>query len=204
MEHLFCMVLDVENGVITTNLKGFRRKAKYDIYMETMIKALARVSSQYISRDASYHLERTFMCEFYHQWSMFLQMENPQRLYLNGEVCKHLNDNNNEKCKYPDLILHHSQDDNQDNRIACELKRQNWEDEDFVKDMNTLKLALTSASYNAKLKENFKWGVLIQIGGDIDKIEEFVKNKRYHNKIWCIVVNDDVSQITIKTIGEMR
>lgn len=204
MEHLFCMVLDVENGVITTNLKGFRRKAKYDIYMETMIKALARVSSQYISRDASYHLERTFMCEFYHQWSMFLQMENPQRLYLNGEVCKHLNDNNNEKCKYPDLILHHSQDDNQDNRIACELKRNNWEDEDFVKDMNTLKLALTSASYNAKLKENFKWGVFIQIGGDIDRIEEFVKNKCYHKKIWCIVVNDDVSQITIKTIGEMK
>lgn len=198
------MVLDVENGVITTDLKDFRIKAKNDIYMETMIKALARVSSQYITRDSSYHLERTFMCEFYHQWSMFLQMENPQRLYLNGEVCKHLNDNNNEKCKYPDLILHHSQDDNQDNRIACELKRQNWNDKDFRKDLNTLKLVLTSASDNLKLKSNFKWGIFIQIGGSIDRIERFVQNKRFHKDIWCVVVNDDVKQIHIKTIGELR
>ena len=204
MELSLCMVLDVVNGTITTDLKEFRIKAKNDIYMETMIKALARVSSQYITRDSSYHLERTFMCEFYHQWSMLLQMENPKGLYLNGEVCKHLYDNNNEKCKYPDLILYHSQDDNQDNRIACELKRQNWDDKDFAKDMKSLKLVLTSASNNAKLKSNFKWGVFIQIGGSIDRIEAFVNNKRYQKDIWCIVVNDDVTEITIKTIGDMK
>ena len=197
------MDLNVENGTIVSNLDDFRERTSNDIYMESMIKALARVSSQYITRDSSYHLERTYVNEFYHQWSLFLQLENPQRLYLNGEVCKHLIENNNEKYKYPDLILHHSQDDNQDNRIACEFKRQNWIEDDCQKDMNTLDLVLTSASSNAKLKNNFKWGVFIQIGGTIDRLEDYVRQHPFNEDIWCIVVSDDVSQITIKTIKEM-
>lgn len=88
---------------------------------------------------------------FYHQWRLLLGQEenNPNNLCLNGEPCKHISPKAG--WKYPDLILHHSQADNVDNRIACEFKRKRWTEAGFDKDMQTLHLMLTGAAKDDKL-----------------------------------------------------
>lgn len=195
---------DPEKDIIIKGLEDFREKTSNDVYMETMIKALTKVSKNYITYDTSFHLERTYVCEFYHQWSLLLSQEgnNPSNLCLNGEPCKHISQK--AEWKYPDLILHHSQADNANNKIACEFKRKRWTEAGFDKDMQTLHLMLTGATKDGKLTKNFEWGVFIQIGGHIENIEDYVKTQQYNENIFCIVVNDDVSQITIKTIEEMK
>ena len=70
--------------------------------------------------------------------------------------------------------------------------------------MKTLNLLLTSANKHLPLEENFKWGVFIQFGGTIERIEKYLENQRFNKDIWYIVVNDDVSRITIKTIRDIR
>lgn len=88
-----------------------------DVYMESMIKALAKVNKNYITYDTSFHLERTYVCEFYHQWSLLLSQKgnNLNNLILNGEPCKHILQK--ARWEYLDLILHHSQADNANCRI---------------------------------------------------------------------------------------
>lgn len=198
------MILKINNGTITKGFEDFREKVSNDVYMESMIKALAKVSKNYITYDTSFQLERTYVCEFYHQWSLLLRRKrnNPDNLCLNGEPCKHISQK--AVWKYPDLILHHSQNDNVNNRIACEFKRKRWTESSFDKDMQTLNLMLTSASENSKLTKNFKWGVFIQIGGHIENIEDYVKTQQYNENILCIVIDDEIKQISIKTIGEMK
>ena len=210
MERKCCMVLyierptDLEKDIIIKGLEDYCEKTSNDVYMQTMIKALTKVSKNYITYDTSFHLERTYVCEFYHQWSLLLSQKgnNPNNLCLNGEPCKHIFQKAG--WKYPDLILHHSQADNADNRIACEFKRKRWTEAGFDKDMQTLHLMLTGASKDSKLTKNFEWGVFIQIGGNIENIEDYVKTQQYNENIFCIVVNDDVTEITIKTIGDMK
>ena len=198
------VVLNVSNGKIANGFEEFCEKVSNDKYMMSMIKALAKVSKNYIIYDTSYHLERTYVCEFYHQWSMLLNENgcNPNDLCLNAEPCKHISQK--AEWKYPDLILHHSQVDNGDNRIACEVKRTGWTESCFNKDMYSLNFMLTGASKDGKLTRNFEWGVFIQIGGSVDKIEDYVKHQHFNDNILCVVVNDDVTQIIIKTMREMK
>ncbi len=197
------MVLKIENNKIVKGLEEFRSKTNNDIYMEMMVRALAMIPSEYILYDEAKHSESTSMTEFYHQWRILLDENNSNDLHLNTEVVKHFNITEENKRKAPDVILHHSQLDNDDNRIVCEVKRQGWSNDKFEKDMNTLNLLLTAANKNYPLKENFKWGVFIQFGGSIDRIEKCVRNQSFNRNILCFVVNDDVSQITVETIDEI-
>ncbi|MBQ8365596.1 MAG: hypothetical protein IJX41_06920 [Bacteroidaceae bacterium] len=198
------VVLNVSNGKIANGFEEFCEKVSNDVYMMSMITALARVSKNYITNDTSYQLERTYVCEFYHQWSMLLNEKdcNPNNLCLNAEPCKHISQK--AEWKYPDLILHHSQVDNGDNRIACEVKRKGWKKSCLNKDMCSLNLMLTGASEDGKLTSNFQWGVFIQIGGSVDKIEDYVKHQHFNDNILCIVVNDDVTQLTIGSVEELK
>ena len=187
------------SGIIEEDLNKFRTQID-DLYMEMMVKALAKVSYKYISYGSSFHVERTFLCEFYHQWSLLLKENNPEKLCLNGEPCKNVDG----KLKYPDLILHDSQRNNENNRVACELKRCKWGKPGVKKDMKTLNLMLTGAGINKKLTQNFKQGVFIQIGGTIDRLKDYVKQSSFNEDIWCIVVDDNVLQLTVERIGEMK
>lgn len=197
------MELKICRNVIVKGFEEFRCLVNNDVYMEMMVRALAMIPSEYILYDEAKHSESTSMTEFYHKWRILLDENNLNDLHLNTEVVKHFSIAEGNKWKAPDMILHHSQADNDDNRIACEVKRQGWSNDRFEKDMNTLNLLLTAANKNYPLKENFKWGVFIQFGGSIEKIEECVRNQSFNRSILCVVVNDDVSQITIKTIDEI-
>ena len=70
--------------------------------------------------------------------------------------------------------------------------------------MKTLNLMLTGAGINKKLTQNFKQGVFIQIGGTIDRLKDYVKQSSFNEDIWCIVVDDNVLQLTVERIGEMK
>lgn len=196
------MTLKIEDGEITEGFEEFTRKTD-DPYMEMMVKALAKVSNSYIVYDSSYHVEHTYVCEFYHQWSKLLEIDQDKQLCLNGEPCKHLPKKSKESWKFPDLILHHSQCDNEDNRIACEFKRKIWKEGGFKKDMETLNYLLKGADKSTKLEKNFKWYIFLQIGGTIDKLKKYVRKNSFNKDIWCIIVNDNATQLTIQTIGEL-
>ena len=199
------MNLKIENGEIVEGLDDFRTRLK-DSYMVMMIEALARVSKDYITYGMSYHVERTYVCELYHQWRKILERSknNSSQLCLNAEPSKHIQiESHKEIWKFPDMILHHSQVDNNDNRIACEFKRQGWSEDGFDKDMKTLNYLLTRASDDSRLKYNFKWGVFVQIGGTIENIRNYVRHHSFNENIWCIVVDNEATQLTIQSIGDL-
>ena len=125
--------------------------------------------------------------------------KNPDDLCLNGEVIKHIDG----KLKFPDIILHHSQEDNKNNKIACEIKRCKWGKPGVKKDMKTLNLMLTGASPNTNLTQNYDWGVFIQVGGTINRLKEFVCQSSFNENILCIVVDDNVTQLTVQTIADI-
>lgn len=200
------MNLTIENGEIKKeDLALFHKEISNDEYVIMMLKALAKVSKNYITYGSSYHLERTYVCELYHQWSKLLEEKgsNHNHLCLNGEPCKDMPKETKDTWKFPDLILHHSQFDNVDNRIACEFKRKIWNESGFNKDMETLNFLLTGAADNTKLTQNFKWGVFVQIGGTINNLKNYVKHHSFNHRILCVVVDDEVSKLIIHTIGEL-
>lgn len=69
--------------------------------------------------------------------------------------------------------------------------------------METLNFLLTGGAKSTKLEKNFKWCIFLQIGGTIDKLKKFVKKNSFNKDIWCFVVNDKATQLTIQTIGEL-
>lgn len=198
------MVLKIENKEIVKGLGEFRSITNNDIYMEMLVNALAKVSPKYICSETSLHSESTYVTELCHQWRMLIDNNNPNELCLNTEPSKYLNVVNVYRRKEPDVILHREQSNCDDNRIACEIKRKNWANEGFEKDMDTLNSLLTTAKPGSKLYQNFQWGVFIQIGGTIDRLKNYIKRNSFNNDIWCIVVNDDVTQLTIETIGNIK
>ena len=197
------MILDVNNGKIVNGLDEFCIQFN-DPYMEMMVKALAKVSSEYMFYDDLKHTENTYVSELYYQWRQLLDNNNPNGLILNIEPNKYLNRSGLKKRVEPDVILHGSQSNCQDNRIACEVKRQGWCEERLIKDMDTLHDLLTSAEIGTVFHQNFKWAVFLQIGGTIERLKDYIKQNSFNDNIWCIVVDDSVTQITIKRIREFK
>lgn len=198
------MILRINRSeIIEEDFNEFRTQIN-DPYMEMMVKALAKVSSEYMFYNGTKHTENTYISEFYYQWRQLLDRNNPNNLVLNTEPSKFLNRSGIKKRVEPDVILHHSQSNCYDNRIACEVKRRIWSEEGITKDMNTLHDLLTSAEIESVFYQNFKWGVFIQIGGTIDRLKDYIKRHSFNEDIWCIVVDDHVTRLTVDKIGEMN
>ena len=113
------MILDVNNGKIVNGLDEFCIQFN-DPYMEMMVKALAKVSSEYMFYDDAKHTENTYVSELYYQWRQLLDNNNPNGLILNIEPNKYLNRSGLKKRVEPDVIFHASQSNCHDNTIAYE------------------------------------------------------------------------------------
>ena len=89
------------------------------------------------------HVERVFAYELYHRWSCRL-FGNKEGWVINGEVGKYLKwfynnkYDDNGKQKYPDLVLHKGQDNNDGHMIVCEIKRKDKVGQGIAEDLNKL------------------------------------------------------------------
>lgn len=113
------------------------------------LKAISLVSKSYLCYNESQHdkeclikkhQERVFAYELYHQWSCLLEKQKmfEKGWVLNAELSKHLDWFYNEdkeikrECeksmeksdlRFPDLVLHKGQENQEDNFLVCEIKR---------------------------------------------------------------------------------
>lgn len=142
-------------------------------YIEYEIQDIDDVgSSKVIGTNA--HLERVFAYELYRQWMNLLEHHGVKDLIVNGEVGKYITSeferdkNSNEKSgrdNFPDLVLHKSQGDDENQIIVCEIKRDGVNDVDLFLDLYKL------SCYTSKKifwKKPFKYGVFILEGKDAD------------------------------------
>lgn len=202
------MVLKIkDNKLCKKELQCLLDRIGYDPYFEMMLMALAKVSKDYITYgENDLHTEGTFVSEFYRHWCNLIGDNNPDNLFLNNVPSKYLLDKNVQCRKEPDLILHRSQGNCDDNRIACEVKRASWASENVIKDMHTLNLLLTAENEQSLFRKNFKYGVFIQGGGNISKLKNLANRdgNDFNDNILCVVINDEVNTITIDTIKELK
>lgn len=89
------------------------------------------------------HVEHVFAYELYHRWSCRFS-GNKDGWIINGEVGKYLKwfytnkYDDNGKQKYPDLVLHKGQDNNDGHMIVCEIKRKDMVNQGIAEDLNKL------------------------------------------------------------------
>lgn len=115
------------------------------------------------------HLERVFAYELYHQWSNILKREKLLDIYLlNAEIGKNTDyfGSMNDGIKFPDMVLHHNQGDNENQGIICEIKRkEGFNNKSFQEDIIKLEYFLQDET-----DYRFAIGVFILVGENIDKI----------------------------------
>ncbi len=124
------------------------------------------------------HLERVFAYELYHQWSMILKRAKREKLFddnqfvINAEISKNTNyfGHVGDGIKFPDIVLHHSQGDNKNQGIICEIKRkEGFNLKSFRDDIEKLECFLQEGS-----NYGFAVGVFILVGDNIVKIYDKV------------------------------
>jgi len=116
------------------------------------------------------HLERVFAYELYRQWMNYLEERGVRNLVVNGEIGKYLKDefarNSEQDSKkgrdnFPDLVLHKSQGNDDNQIMVCEIKRENVNDGDLLLDLYKLSCYLSEQIF---WKKPFKYGVFILEG----------------------------------------
>lgn len=116
------------------------------------------------------HLERVFAYELYRQWMNYLEERGVRSLVVNGEIGKALKEDfekdtkdeeNKGRDNYPDLVLHKSQGNEDQQIMVCEIKREKVNNSDLLYDLYKL-----SCYTNEKIfwKKEFDYGVFIIVG----------------------------------------
>ncbi|MBQ7420177.1 MAG: hypothetical protein IJV17_05490 [Prevotella sp.] len=137
-----------------------------------LFKSILSVSEEYLfvnSRPSQHHTERVFAYELYRQWANRIQINYHGNLILNGEIGKEtklFDSIANEGYRFPDLVLHHSQNDTNYQGVICEIKTSIVGVTDFEEDINKLKHFVCGDTK----KRIFKFGVFILVGSPINKI----------------------------------
>lgn len=178
-----------ENGAICSILKELDiDKENYDDF-KAFFKAILSVGQEYISYKNPFsddphtkgayknHVERVFAYELYHQWSM----TNTSCLCLNAEVQKYVRKRISYKSKdnghktsttamvYPDLVFHGGQQTFANQKIVCEIKRE----EQFTGNKNAifadlLKLSCFTDKENSVFlssnKNHYDYGAFLIVG----------------------------------------
>ena len=197
-----------------------------------LFEAIIRVDSSFIMYEmadsynvgadkeetVSDHLERVFAYELYRQWANLLEEHGVKNLVINGEIGKclkkdYLDDQTvseiHIKDVFPDLVLHHSQGDDNNQLIICEIKRtKSLGGKDIFDDLLKLSCYMNSVLF---WKKPFEYGVFIIAGKDASlnqikitegttssfvnyhkTIEEYKSDKEFKkkfNRIVCIAYN---------------
>jgi hypothetical protein len=116
------------------------------------------------------HLERVFAYELYRQWMNCLEENGIRNLVVNGEIGKCLKDEfakdseqdtQKGRDNFPDLVLHKSQGNDDDQIMVCEIKREDVNDGDLLLDLYKLSCYLSEQLF---WKEPFKYGVFVLEG----------------------------------------
>lgn len=144
--------------------------------------------------------ERSFAYELYRVWYN-LNEEKKNGLVINAEITKRIDDNFKKKAEelfkdkverfLPDMVLHHSQWDNDCQELICEIKIFAKSTKDSL--LRDLKKLVAYTTPECILYHNFKNAVFILINGApkglIDKLtmEEITKYK--NSPITCLFVN---------------
>lgn len=179
-------------------------------YFSTLLRALEAVKLENcaIFKDTdnkNYELinERSFAYELYRVWNCL----NLSKLKINAEVTKEIGEAFKEKATelfgmeherfLPDMVLHHSQSDSDQQEIICEIKLTEKLDKDSLE--KDLKKLYAYTTQNIVLYHPFKLGVFISVGGTwedvVNKIYG-VSNEAIHQlkKSKIIIVNAQIHE----------
>ena len=157
-------------------VEGFEGDELVGKYLCSLFESITSVDSRYIHYNGSdnnedrEHVERVFAYELYHQWSNHSLISQNKDIVINSEIPKHLisgTRNSNISLMYPDMVLHHGQNEYEGNMIICEIKREEYAQNRHNKmmcDFEKMKIYLSNES---KIKdiddrwEPFHLGVFI-------------------------------------------
>lgn len=136
------------------------------------------------------HLERVFAYELYRMWGNMLS-EMQEDLVLNGEIDKIININGIEyeddsadssggkgnTVLYPDIVLHHSQSDDNKQLIICEIKRShNLKGCKLFADIYKVSCYLTKGIFGEG-KKQFQYGVVLLVDTDLSIISDKISKE---------------------------
>lgn len=125
------------------------------------------------------HLERVFAYELYRQWSNRIQIKYDGKFIINGEIGKEpkLFDSLRSKGhKYPDLVLHQSQENCDYQGVVCEIKTSNVTPSSFKEDIEKLCCFVCGDDEHHR----FNFGVFILIGEEMTHILDIMKEIENH------------------------
>lgn len=173
-------------------------------YFRQLFDAILQVEKKFVEYRVDFgegregyvpHLERVFAYELYRQWANRIEKDK-EPLVLNAEIKKIVDgdhiicyvDNKEGQTEeqkatlYPDIVLHHSQSDDQSQILICEIKR-------AINSYNGQSSELTGSAifgdihkiwkYMTKLdgdKKPFTYGVFLVTNGSLSIITDKVKN----------------------------
>lgn len=192
--------------------KDKNKKENDRYYFKSLFDAILNVDKSYItykdnisneSGEEQEHLERVFAYELYHQWSKILENKGIKRegnIVLNGELSKRgtikIPDNENRNSKkqtvYPDLVLHSSQDNDNNQKMICEIKREKNIQSNAIS-IDLLKLISYTSDYHLNGYRPFKYGIFILVGESASL--DFIKN-RINRNVKIIVKEETDIDIT--------
>lgn len=170
--------------------------------------------NDFSNADKNILYERTFAYELYRQWQNLLEsLESP--LHVDAEIGKKLSNNSIDfqklksmkgAYKEPDLVLHKSQGNDEEQTFVCEIKRNvNLDDEKIEKDLIKLCHFIDPCIWGGK---PYKYGVFIvvkknfnelttQIVGLKRQLYSKMENENLHvdiSKLLCISYDGDIVQ----------
>lgn len=164
---------------------------KDNLYFKILFDAIYKVDESFVnytinvqgdtkmkSDDLQEHVERVFAYELYRQWANLLEENGIRNLVLNGEISKGIIDdqnrlNPNEKeCGtrsiFPDLVLHASQENDNNQLMVCEIKREkDFDDKDFLHDLYKLYKYINKEDKGFVWAKPFIYGIFILVGSSV-------------------------------------
>ena len=134
------------------------------------------VNNSSSENDLRNHKERVFAYELYRQWANILDSECKRSLILNAELDKIIGDSNvlPKIITYPDIVLHQGQGNNKNQKIICEIKRNDppRRYSRLFADLYKLSCFMDNKMMG---KDKFGYGVLILLDTTLDDIKKIKK-----------------------------
>ena len=185
-------------------------------HIEKLCEALRNVKECYFSHcfgDNKWEVcnERSFAYELYRQWAnlLYTNDKTAPNLVLNAEITKKTqnfeqcsnNNPNEEHLYYPDLVLHKSQWDSEQQELICEIKLSS-NSNGILQDLRKLTLYTITEEKGGFLFHPFKIAAFILVNGNFEIIKNAMSESSGLNKnIYCIIYNR--GNVEYKKLGEL-
>lgn len=169
-------------------------------YFELLFDALLDVRDSYVrysigDGEKIDHLERVFAYELYRQWGNRIDHFFEYKLILNAELEKVIDENISVEqeaksdlntitiervTKYPDMVLHSSQENDKNQVMICEIKRgEKLQNSYILADMYKLCCYMDEKKFCTN-KNPFRYGVFIWINGDVSNLSNILSERKFH------------------------